>query len=85
MNAAACDMNARDYSMYCSFKLLYAPDVTALINNLQKHQDFLGFYDKIALLLEIGREIITSSRLWDPFTVKMIFIIKSCITVNKKS
>ena len=51
---------------------------------LQKHHDYVGFMDKIALLSDIGKVQISSGQFWDPFAVRVIAIIRECITSKGK-
>ena len=77
------DRSAYEYSIDCSFQALHSPDIGLLVEMLQKHHDFVGFSDKILLLSNEGRELLVSTRLWDPFAKKAIIGIKSCLTKNK--
>jgi len=75
---------AYEYSTRCSFQALHSPNIGILVGKLQSHQDYVGFRDKVKLLSENGQEQLASNRLWDPFTLKIVSIIKSSITMNEK-
>ena len=51
---------------------------------LQKHQDYVGFKDKIKLLSDSGKEMLSSVSLWDPLAKKIIIGVKASITGNEK-
>ena len=76
--------SAYEYIIQCSFQALHPPDIKRLVYMLRKHHDYVGFMDKIALLSEIGKVQISSSQFWDPFAVKVIAIIRECITSKVK-
>ena len=75
--------NAHEYSVHYSFKALHLPNIEILVRILQEHQDYGGFLNKIALLLERGQKYITSPDFWDPLAKKAVIAIKVCITTKR--
>ena len=64
----------------CSFQALHLSNIKLLVQMLQMHQDYVGFYDEIKLLSEEGREMLAATQFWDPFAMKVIIGIKHYIT-----
>ena len=82
-NTPSIERSVYEYSTGCSFKVLNSPNIELLIQMLQKHQDYVGFKDKIALLSDEGKVLLASTRLWDPFAKKIVIAVKVSITGEK--
>ena len=78
------ERSAYEYSVECSFQALHSPNIELVVQMLQKHQDYVGFFDKIELLSDEGKELLASAKFWDPFAKKAIISIKCCLTGDEK-